>query len=429
MNKNIFENITNCKQSLESVKKTLLAEINENMSKGIFDVPLSYQKLIKFSNDSVEFLNAYLADDSNFENDAVSHEDTPLEATAGPVELREADEKINLSELNSLLDKDNTGDPVEEESQPVIEETLDNVEEISDVIEEVPEAEAIIPETIDEIPAKENDIIIPIVETEAEESAAETDTDSVIEAIEEQEDKVQPEPVVETPVIQKAQIIGAPIATKVEIDTHPFDSICFNERRLPNNKFIFEQQLLSISRGGSREKHEVFIYIAPLVLKENSSNVPIIVHAYCEGRQITASSYDTRGNAKSIVQIEINDFHLLCRGSFTNGKFKSYVFTTGISSDQGDDLKVLSSETGADSITDVNSVGHLKFREDDSLFEVFPISMTDNEYVIISVTREFIDYEVVASNYGTTRPRFNVSGVERELIAYHEGDDFIAELI
>ena len=66
---------------------------------------------------------------------------------------------------------------------------------------------------------------------------------------------------------------------------------------------------------------------------------------------------------------------------------------------------------------------------DNGTFEVYPLSKTENEYVAITITEEFTDYEVVALTYGTTRPIYVVDGVEKELVAYHDGDTFTAELI
>ena len=226
----------------------------------------------------------------------------------------------------------------------------------------------------------------------------------------------------------KATVIGAN-KVKIEEDTNPFNTINFNEKRIPKNGFIYESFQLNLTRGGSREKHEVFLYVAPLILTKNSSNVPIVVHAYSEGRQITASSYDKRGNGHSLVTIEINEFNLLCRGAFENGVFNAFVVTSGFSANQGDTLEMVTKEDGASEIINENSVGHIKFKDGDTLFEVFPISMTDNEYITIAITEEFIDYAVTALDYGTARSKYLVNGVEKELIAHFEGDIFEAELI
>ena len=416
MNDVVFESIRQCKQSVEKIKTTLLAEINNNMSAGNFDIPVSYKKLITFANNSAAFFDDFLNDDQNFANDKSEekNEATPLKATVEPVD----DNKIDYSEMSEMINNEKTA----ETPEPVA------VEDAAEVTGEVKETSVedtlapIVDETPAEVPAKE----VPVAEENPASISAEelkeevtplSDYDSDIEKAEE----------IDTPS-GKATVIGAD-KVKIEEDTNPFNTINFNEKRIPKNNLIYESFQLNLTRGGSREKHEVFLYIAPLILTKNSSNVPIIVHAYSEGRQITASSYDKRGNGRSLVTIEINEFNLLCRGSFENGTFNAFVVTSGFSAAQGDTLEMVNKERGSNTINNEQSVGHVKFKEGDTLFEVFPISMTDNEYVTIAITEEFIDYAVTALDYGTARSKYLVNNVEKELIAHFEGDIFEAELI
>lgn len=408
MNDVVFESIRQCKQSVEKIKTTLLAEINNNMSAGNFDIPISYQKLITFANDSTAFFDDFLNDDQNFASNKPEekNEATPSKATVEPVD----DNKIDYSEMSEMINNEEavkTPEPVA-------------VEDAAEVVEEAPAP------TIDETPVKVPAKPAPTVEEiptsiSAEELKEEvthlSDYDADIEKAEE----------IDTPS-GKATVIGAD-KVKIEEDTNPFNTINFNEKRIPKNNLIYESFQLNLTRGGSREKHEVFLYVAPLILTKNSSNVPIVVHAYSEGRQITASSYDKRGNGRSLVTIEINEFNLLCRGAFENGVFNAFVVTSGFSAAQGDTLEMVTKENGASKIINENSVGHIKFKDGDTLFEVFPISMTDNEYVTIAITEEFIDYAVTALDYGTARSKYLVNNEEKELIAHFEGDIFEAELI
>ena len=59
MNETVIRNIENCKQSVEQIKASLIAEINQNMENGIFEVPTDYKKLITFSTESIKFLALY----------------------------------------------------------------------------------------------------------------------------------------------------------------------------------------------------------------------------------------------------------------------------------------------------------------------------------------------------------------------------------
>ena len=363
MNETVIRNIENCKQSVEQIKDSLMAEINQNMENGIFDVPTDYKKLITFSTESIKFLAYYSSGEITKEEPKETTFDSDIITGDDILDIPEQfDDDISLEEDFG-------------------EETLNNIE-----IEDIPE----------------DDMNIEIEE------------DEVLE------DEEKP---------FKANIIGAAPVAPIRTDTHPFDTICFDERNKPISDFVYDKKILSATRGGSRERHEIMIYVSPLMLVENLSNVPILVHAYCDGRVVTASSYDTKQDAKSIVQIEINDFQLLCRGEFKDGHFRSLIFTTGISAMQGDKLNTISVEEGIDRVENYNSVGHIKFKEGDTLFEVYPLSKTENEYVAITITEEFTDYEVVALTYGTTRPIYVVDGVEKELVAYHDGDTFTAELI
>lgn len=406
MNDVVFESIRQCKQSVEKIKTTLLAEINNNMSAGNFDIPISYQKLITFANDSAAFFDDFLNDDQNFANNKSEekNEATPLKTTVEPVD----DNKIDYSEMSEMINNEETV----ETPEPVVTEDAAEVAEEA----EAPAEEVSAP-AFDEAPIVEEDPVSISAEELKEETTPLSDYDSDIEKAEE----------IDTPS-GKATVIGAD-KVKIEEDTNPFNTINFNEKRIPKNNLIYESFQLNLTRGGSREKHEVFLYIAPLILTKNSSNVPIVVHAYSEGRQITASSYDKRGNGRSLVTIEINEFNLLCRGSFENGTFNAFVVTSGFSAAQGDTLEMVNKERGSNTINNEQSVGHVKFKEGDTLFEVFPISMTDNEYVTIAITEEFIDYAVTALDYGTARAKYLVNNEEKELIAHFEGDIFEAELI
>ena len=375
MNETVIRNIENCKQSVEQIKASLIAEINQNMENGIFEVSTDYKKLITFSTESIKFLALYSRGENTRE--------LPQEPIFDFSSTARDDVGDDMLDIPEQFD-DYTSPEVDFSEEDFPEEDL--VEETQSILE------------MEDFPEEDESF-------EKEETI-----------------EVQERPF-------KANIIGAAPVAPIRTDTPPFDSICFDERNKPIKDFVYDKKILSAKRGGSRDKHEIMIYVSPLMLVENLSNVPILVHAYCDGRVVTASSYDTKQDAKSIVQIEINDFHLLCRGEFKDGHFRSLIFTTGISAMQGDELQTISVEEGTYRVENYNSVGHIKFKEGDTLFEVYPLSKTENEYVAITITEEFTDYEVVALTYGTTRPIYIVNGAEKELVAYHDGDTFTAELI
>ena len=378
MKESVLQSLTQCKNATESIKSTILAEINENMSNGIFDIPISYQKLITFANSSQKFFEEFLSDDNNFDGDTKSEGDSFSTVREQPVE-----------------------------EAPVVEEPTETLKSILDAAT----AEAEI-----EVSAKAEE------ETAPEEETVEEEPETVEETAEEPAEKeVKPEP-------PKATVIGQS-NVHVKSDIAPFDSQCFEERSYKRDDFVYDQYELSLKHAGAKTRNNAFLYIAPLTLPEqDSSSVPIVVHAYCGGRFVTASSYDKKGTGHSLVTIEINDFYILCRGYFEDGVFKSYFVTTGPSADAGDELAINSKSSGCQNIVNHNSVGHIKFREDKYMFEVLPISPTDNNYIVITIQKEFIDYQVIATEYGSPRLKLEFEdGTEKELIAYYDGDTFIAD--
>lgn len=198
------------------------------------------------------------------------------------------------------------------------------------------------------------------------------------------------------------------------------------EKRKAASDLIFDAYRINATHFGANSSSDMFVYIAPLTNDGDGSNIPIIVHAYTHGAYVTASSYDSRKEGKNIVTIEIDDFYLLIRGSMNNGVFTSSVLTTGISANAGDTLDVINKSSGAQ--RKVDGSGHIKFHNGDDIVEVFPMT-GDNEYLVVNRNSEFIDYFVVANNYGMKKVTLLRDSESTELIAGWDDGFFEAEIL
>jgi hypothetical protein len=219
----------------------------------------------------------------------------------------------------------------------------------------------------------------------------------------------------------KAEVIGEIQNIKDE------KVINYNERRKAANDLIYNKYDIMANHYGYSSSVNIKLYVAPLETEENNPNVPIIVHAYSAGKYVTASSLDTKEEGHSIVTIVIEDFNILIRGSFVNGVFKSYVLTTGISANQGDKLNVISKEVGYEG-NNPKGCGHIKFKENDDIYEIFPLSKTEDEYMCVHISKEFLDYYVVAK-YGIPKIRIINNGIKQEIVAGWTGGFFEADII
>lgn len=222
-----------------------------------------------------------------------------------------------------------------------------------------------------------------------------------------------------------ATIIGGmPIIQEEEVSF-------IEEKSKPASSFIFDKYTILASHVNLPRSSEIEIYIAPLITSKDANNVPIVVHAYCQGQHKTASSYDIIGNGRNMVTLEIGEFCLLCRGNFDgNGVFESHVLTTGTSANCGDKLQIISKESGAQMRVEGN--GHLKFKDNDTdtIYEIFPLHIDPTkkaEYICIKQGTEFLDYFVVAEGYGV--PKIRSLETNQELVVGWMGRLFEAELI
>ena len=231
---------------------------------------------------------------------------------------------------------------------------------------------------------------------------------------------------VEAPLKMQAEVIGK---ANTEEKVLPFYGVVTNERQKKSGDFIFNKYRISASKQGFNSASDITLFVAPLQVIPNNPNVPIVVHVYSHGNFKTASSYDTKDSGHNIVTLEIDNFYLLIRGGFdSNGKFMSFVMTTGLSANQGDIINVLSKEEGYTGPILPGS-GHIKFEDDGNIYEIFPLNLQENEYLCILISKEFLDYYVVAKNYGSPKIRIFENGTQKEIIAGWSGDVFEADIL
>lgn len=231
---------------------------------------------------------------------------------------------------------------------------------------------------------------------------------------------------VEAPFKMQAEVIGE---ANTEEKVLPFYGIVTNERQKKSGDFIFNKYRISAAKQGFNSASDITLFVAPLQVISNNPNVPIVVHVYSHGNFKTASSYDTKDSGHNIVTLEIDNFYLLIRGGFdSNGKFMSFVMTTGLSANQGDIINVLSKEEGYTGPILPGS-GHIKFEDDGNIYEIFPLNLQENEYLCILISKEFLDYYVVAKNYGSPKIRIFENGTQKEIIAGWSGDVFEADIL
>lgn len=257
------------------------------------------------------------------------------------------------------------------------------------------------------------------------ESSLPDDNNDEQEVKEDKTDDEIKEPV-EAPFKMQAEVIGE---ANTEEKVLPFYGVVTNERQKKSGDFIFNKYRISAAKQGFNSASDITLFVAPLQVIPNNPNVPIVVHVYSHGNFKTASSYDTKDSGHNIVTLEIDNFYLLIRGGFdSNGKFMSFVMTTGLSANQGDIINVLSKEEGYTGPILPGS-GHIKFEDDGNIYEIFPLNLQENEYLCILISKEFLDYYVVAKNYGSPKIRIFENGTQKEIIAGWSGDVFEADIL
>lgn len=411
MKETVIKNIHQMLSILDDTKREIANGISEDIMNGIYVVSEENQSLLKFIGRMTDDLKAVLGSDFEYVNSKAPEAPIKKEAPVAPT-VQEPVKPVEVPKPQPVPT------PVQKVQTP-IEEPVKPVEES---VEYEPAQDWF--DNNDSPDFNEEDFIKDFSNTisddvyEGEATAAQTE-----EPIRENTSVEEAAP--EVPKTQ-AEVIGE---VTTEDENLPFYGRVMNERQKKSGDFIFNKYRIAASKVGFNAASDITIYVAPLQVIPNNPNVPIIVHLYSHGNFKTASSYDTKDSGHNIVTIEIDNFYLLIRGGFdSNGKFVSYVMTTGLSANQGDIVNILSKEEGYTGPI-MSGCGHIKFEEDGNVYELFPLNLQENEYLCILISKEFLDYYVVAKNYGSPKIRIFENGTQKEIIAGWSGDVFEADIL
>lgn len=368
---------------------------------------------------------------------------TTYEKTEKPLTVSEAySVTMNTNENVEIENKE----PIKEETEQEVEENIENENSSEEEdIEEVKEESIIQEENMEEqsevTEETPNDDSYIGSNTENEyEDVLETNTDTddfEDEVIENEEEKQEEEIEEENTYVSKANIIGEKPITPSNITKEDF---FLEESSKHANEFIYSISKITVLHPeiGSKPE-EMLVMIAPLkVTKYSCPSVPIVVTILNRGKSITRSSYDILETGKNLVQIDINEFYFLCRGSFDdNGKFHATIVTTGISANQGDKINVISHKSYGDSTNRETRNGHVKFRYEaecgPGTIEVFPFGQPgEPDFVAIVKNNEFIDYYLISKSLrSSSRPIiYTGNGNKQELVCQWDTyDNLIVELV
>ena len=268
-------------------------------------------------------------------------------------------------------------------------------------------------------------------EVEEQEDPEPEEEDVPEEDISESESEPEPEeePIEEAPKLRAEVIGGSP-----NIGYLNRDSLFIEERSKNVDEIIYEMFDVSLTHsgyGGGGKATEMQIMVAPLKIQKFACpSVPILVSVYCNGKVQSFSSYELKEDGKNLVQLCINEFYLLFRGSYdAAGHFKALVTTTGISANQGDIMNVTSAtKYGDDSNKNVNN-GHVKFKSlvygEPGTIEVVPFGAPEeNEFIVLTKTDEFVDYIYVSDiQGGMKKPTIFTEENKKNLICCSWEDD------
>ena len=244
----------------------------------------------------------------------------------------------------------------------------------------------------------------------------------------EEEPEVEPEvEEVVTPLVKEE--VPEPVKDAV-VSTFKREGMFVEESQKAIGEMVYSMSKLNLSHIGGGRPEEIIVMIAPLKMSRVSCPaVPIVVALYNRGKVICKSSFDMGDGGKAIVQVEINEFHFLCRGSFDeNGKFNAFITTTGISSQQGDRINVVSHKSYGNSQLPETKNGHVKVKYDsesgEGTIEVFPFGTEeDDEFIVLVKNPEFCDvyYLSKAGRGGSVAKVYGQNGV-LEVVPSWNGD-------
>ncbi len=268
-----------------------------------------------------------------------------------------------------------------------------------------------------------------VVESEPIEAEASAEEPAEVPVQEEPEEV--PEPFVQAPE-EPAPARQVPEereeAPFVQVAPTSMSGFVAEEKSKHADDFVFDLYRITVAHGeygGPSKPEEMIVMVAPLKLQRfGTPSVPIIVTIFYKGRAYTKSSYDAK-DGKSLVQIDVNEYYLLVRGSFDDaGAFRSVISTTGISSNQGDRINVSSLEHHGR--PKAPGCGHLKFtfgtETGTGVVEVFPVSLEENDFIVCSRAGEFTDYFHLSDAGMRTALIRGEGGRKNEVVVMWNGD-------
>lgn len=336
--------------------------------------------------------------------------------------------------------------PVSEkkEAVPVVEEVVSAAEE---TISETPAEETKKTYSLDDILSIDEDSEFEEDEVEEEKTKAPATEEPVSEKEEEFfTDVTEPAPaeetlVTETPVeeapAKPAPVLSIPKPTIIggEIKSLNRSDFFVEEKEKEASELCYVTYKLSAGhRDVPGKRTEFTVMVAPLkVLQHDDVNCPIVAAFYSRGDVAIASSYDNK-DGKNTVEISIDDYEFIVRGTFTNGIFDAKISTTGISSTQGDIISVITSQKYNPTGKNVRN-GHIKFHYTSAYgpgtIEVFPFEAPgENSFIIVEKNDEFTESYYLAPDSMHRRVFiFGENSKKMRLECAWENDKMISELL
>lgn len=147
-------------------------------------------------------------------------------------------------------------------------------------------------------------------------------------------------PVINAPRIEPATaIIDTP--TKVfKLPTDIAKKLSERQWELPADDIICQTQKIMVTRDG--KEFPITLSIAPLQVVENGL-VPVMVNAEYESFSIQQMTTLMSEPGEPLLQMDVDNYTFLIKGSFSNGVFNASITSTGRSIEHGDSISVLES--------------------------------------------------------------------------------------
>ena len=161
------------------------------------------------------------------------------------------------------------------------------------------------------------------------------------------------------------------------------------EQKVKNT--VYQRSVMKVTRPGKEPKN-LTISVFPFEMEEENINPKILVVTEDEGELLINSSYDNENS--NMVPVDIEDIHLLVRGTFSKGAFSAAIFPMKMAGTLDEVDKEISSPDLKEAGT-----GHVKFTYRAAAgilgtVEVFPIKKEDKSRtsVLVRLVDDFCDY-------------------------------------